>query len=80
MIRTQVQLTEAQARRLKETSERTGLSMAELIRRAVDRSLESGEPDRDELWRRALATVGAFNSGLGDLTENHDKYLEEQGW
>ena len=36
MIRTNVHLTEKQLQRLRSESERTGLSVAEIIRRAVD--------------------------------------------
>ncbi len=33
--------------------------------------------DRAERIQRALAAAGAFSSGVPDLAENHDKYLEE---
>ena len=36
MVRTQIQLTEEQARRLKALAAEQGVSMAELIRRSVD--------------------------------------------
>lgn len=54
------------------------VSMAELIRRGIDEYLRTKGPvvSREELWRRALA-VPSFNSGISDLAENHDKYLEE---
>ncbi len=80
MIRTQIQLTEAQAVALKRLSARTGLSMAELIRRGVDRVLENGAVDRDELWRRSIAALGKFHSGQTDLAENHDLYAFEKDW
>lgn len=75
MVRTQIQLTEEQARAVKEAAARQGVSMAELIRRAVERILE--EDERKEAWRRALAVMGKYSSGLTDVAENHDKYLAE---
>ena len=33
--------------------------------------------DREERRRRALAIVGAFSSGVDDLSINHDHYLAE---
>ena len=75
MIRTQIQLTETQTAALKALSARTGLSMAELIRRGVDHVVETGGVDREELIRRSLASVGKFYSGLSDLAENHDHYI-----
>ena len=76
MVRTQIQLTEKQARALKAKAFREKTSMAELIRRAVDASL-MGEPPSEEAWARALAAAGSFNSGLSDFSEEHDKYLIE---
>ena len=43
MKRTNVHLTESQLKRLAAMSKRTGLSVAELIRRAVDRMLGDGK-------------------------------------
>ena len=40
MIRTQIQLTEAQARKLRVRAREKGVSLAETIRRFVDRGLE----------------------------------------
>ena len=33
--------------------------------------------DREELKRRSLSVVGKFRSGVTDLAEQHDKYLDE---
>jgi hypothetical protein len=78
MVRTQIQLTEDQAKRLKERAASEGCSMAALIRRSVDRLLESdGAISREERKRRAIALAGRFHSGVDDLAVNHDKYLAE---
>ena len=78
MIRTQIQLTDEQAAGLKSLSAAKGGSMAGWIRKAVDHLLRDGEtPDRETLKQRALAAVGSGHSGIGDIAENHDAYLED---
>lgn len=79
MVRTQIQLEEHQARRLKSVASRKGVSMAEVIRRFVDRGLEDEKADRAELYARAAGLIGRFpdREGAEDLAEEHDRYLEE---
>lgn len=78
MVRTQIQLTASQADELKRLSAEKGRSMAFLIRDAVDGLLrKSGGADREELKRRARAAAGIGRSGLADVAENHDAYLDE---
>lgn len=75
MIRTQVQLTEDQTRKVKELAQHEGTSISEVIRQALDRRLE--ECDDSKKWERALAIGGRFNSGLHDVSVRHDDYLAE---
>ncbi len=76
MKRTQIRLTEAQYFKLKNLSASRDTSMAELIRQAVDSFLNtSPDIDHDERKRRAIAVAGRFSSGLGDLSTEHDRYL-----
>jgi hypothetical protein len=78
MVRTQVQLTEQQARKLKGLAARRGESMAELIRSAVDALFASDSlPSTQERRRHALAAVGRFSSGQKDVSRRHDHYLAE---
>ncbi|MBI2238100.1 MAG: ribbon-helix-helix protein, CopG family [Actinobacteria bacterium] len=77
MIRTQIQLTEDQAARVRRIAAERGVSVAEVIREAVDRL-----PDRDdraERWARALAAVGKGHDreGATDVSARHDDYLAE---
>lgn len=77
MIRTQIQLTEEQARALKALAAEQGVSVAELIRRSVDRLTASAGPGQEARRRRALAVAGRFRSGCADLSAGHDEYLVE---
>lgn len=78
MVRTQVQLTEKQAALLKQLSLAEEVSVAELIRRAVDRLLEEyTQKEPQGRAERMLDVVGKFRSGLGDLAEHHDRYFAE---
>jgi len=78
VLRTQIQLTEEQARALKDLAHREGKSVAELTRQAVDYWLQKvGSVSAEERRQRALAVVGRFHSGLSDISERHDDYLAE---
>ncbi len=78
MVRTQVQLTEMQMRMLKRLATDRRVSVAELIRQSVDLFVRTaGLVDDKEQRHRALAVVGRFHSGRGDLAAEHDRYLEE---
>jgi hypothetical protein len=77
MIRTQIQLTEEQAQKLRELSAAGRESMAALIRKAVDQFLVSGISDRSALYRQAASVVGKYESATSDISIHHDRYLEE---
>ena len=78
MIRTQIQLTEEQAKAIKTLAMKRNTSVAELIRRSVDELLqEAVGTDIAERRRRALAAAGRFHSGKTDISTNHDDYLAE---
>ena len=77
MIRTQVRLTEEQAKRLRQRAAAEGRSLADLIRQGVDTLLANGGPDSKDLRRRALQVVGRYSSGKSDVSAKHDKYLTE---
>jgi hypothetical protein len=78
MVRTQIQLTEEQAKALKRLAAARQVSIAELIRQGVDTILRSNTGiDLDEKRRRAIAAAGRFRSGKHDISGKHDKYLAE---
>jgi hypothetical protein len=78
MVRTQIQLTKEQANALKKMSLSRHLSIAELIRQAVDTMIKSGAViDIEERRKRAIEAAGKFSSGLRNLSAEHDQYLED---
>jgi hypothetical protein len=75
MQRVQIQLTDAQLAVLRRRSQASGEGVAALVRRAVDDWM-AAERRRAHV-ERALEAIGGFHSGLGDLAERHDDYLDE---
>lgn len=76
MIRTQIQLTEDQARMLQRLAKERGISMASVIREAVDETLAREiKPSDTERKQRAIKVAGAFRSGTRDLGTKHDEHL-----
>ncbi len=82
MVRTQIQITEQQARFLRQQAHADHVSLAEVIRRYIDRGLADEHARRDDLaakYARAERFIGRYRPlhGETDLAENHDKYLNE---
>ena len=78
MIRTQIQLTEKQANLLKKIASERNISIAELVRQAVEILIRStAYIDIEERRKRAIMAAGRFHSGASDLSTYHDKYLAE---
>jgi replication initiation and membrane attachment protein DnaB len=78
MVCIQIRLTEEQAKTLKKLASTRRLSVAELIRQAVDSIIQSNAViDIEERRKRAINAVGKFRSGKRDISKEHDKYLEE---
>jgi hypothetical protein len=78
MRRLQVRLTGEQASHLRQVAESEGASQAEIVRRALAAYLRRPIQARESAVRaRALELIGAFSSGLSDVSEDHDRYLTE---
>jgi Arc/MetJ-type ribon-helix-helix transcriptional regulator len=77
MVRTQIQLPDEQARRLRRAAQAQGISMSEVVRRCIERGLES--EGSAGLWQRALAAAGAFQDpdGEAQVSGRHDEYLAD---
>jgi hypothetical protein len=78
MIRTQIQLTQEQLEVLRAKAVRLNLSVAELVRRAVDAYVAAEiAPSLEERRRRAREAAGRFGSGKTNIGRRHDDYLAE---
>jgi len=72
-----ISLTDDQARRLRRTADARGISMAAVIRDAIDEIPEAPLTDHEHMVRRAFAVIGKYHSELHDVAVDHDKYLAE---
>lgn len=78
MVRTQIQLTPEQSRKLKRIAQRRGISVAEVIRQSIDIATISEDiPNREEMKERVRSVFGKYRDSASDVSENHDKYLSE---
>lgn len=79
MVRTQIQLTDRQARQLRAEARERGVSIAELIRRYVEKGLSEETTNRATLYDRAARIVGRFEDrqGIRNVSSEHDRYLDE---
>lgn len=77
MIRTQIQLTEKQSRKIRALAQERNVSLAEAVRQCIDRSLVEKSASRAALYERAARVVGVFKdrSRASDLSSRHDRYL-----
>ena len=79
MVRTQIQLTDQQARRLRAQARERGLSLAEIIRRYVEKGLSDEVSDLEARYDRAARVIGRFRDrrGAHDISSKHDRYLDK---
>jgi hypothetical protein len=78
MVRTQIQLTEEQVKVLKQLATSRHVSIAELIRRAVDTMINTSTTvDAEEREKRAQDIIRKFSSGKWDVSRKHDSYFVE---
>ncbi|MGH9167878.1 MAG: ribbon-helix-helix protein, CopG family [Acidimicrobiia bacterium] len=78
MIRTQISLTEEQMQRARRRAARRGVSLAALVREALERLLEDSSAEHRRA--RAKQAVGGFRSGHTGTSERHDEVLGEHRW
>jgi hypothetical protein len=80
MIRTQVSLTEEQMRRLRHEARRRHVSLAAVIRDAVDRVVPDEDHTRRGRVETLLAAAGSAASGTGTVARDHDTVLAGDRW
>jgi hypothetical protein len=80
MIRTQVSLTEDQMRRLRREARRRHVSLAAVIRDAVDRVVPDEDARRRDRVDSLLAAAGSTASGTGLVARDHDAELAGERW
>jgi hypothetical protein len=73
LVRTQISVTSVQHDALRRIASRRGVSMAVVVREAIDRVVD--REDAAARRHRALAVVGTGRSGRPDIAENHDEHL-----
>jgi hypothetical protein len=77
MIRTQISFEEEQYEALQAAARRDGVSMAALVRDAVEDKLRAQDADRERIKRRALSVIGKYRGSGEPVSQDHDRYLEE---
>ena len=80
MIRTQISLTEAQMHRLRREARRRHVSLAAVIRDAVDRVVPDENARQSGRIDRLLAAAGSAASGTGSIARDHDAVLGGERW
>jgi hypothetical protein len=80
MIRTQVSLTKEQMKRLRREAERRHVSLAALIRDAVDRAVPDEDAERSSRIDLLLEAAGSASSGTGTVATDHDAVLGGDRW
>lgn len=76
MIRMQIQVTEEQASALRRRARVKNISVAAVVRDAIDHEL-GGDDAQAAAWARAWSAVGRFRGDGANVAEEHDKYLVE---
>jgi len=78
MIRTQIQISESQARKIRRAALEHSISFAEVVRRCIDQSLE-GSGDLGDRYARARRMLGRVRESRGkkNISREHDRYLED---
>jgi len=79
MVRSQIQFPREQLSSIRLVARSEGVSVAEVVRRAVDHYLENKVPAarEDALRSRARAVSGRYGSGFRDTSAEHDRHVAE---
>ncbi len=79
MVRSQIQFSREQLEDIRAIARSQRVSIAEVVRRAVDYYAQHKAPAATEeaLRSRAWAVVGRYTSGYSDTSTDHDRHLAE---
>jgi hypothetical protein len=78
VVRTQISFEDGQMQRLRRVAQQRGVSIAAVVRAAVEREVGEQETSRQARMKRALTAMDrAFRSGRSDISKRHDDYLAE---
>jgi anti-sigma factor RsiW len=80
VIRTQVSLTEEQMHRLRREARRRHVSLAAVVRDAVDQVVPDEGEARSDRIDALLEVAGSAASGTGDVAREHDEVLAGERW
>lgn len=80
MIRTQISLTEDQMRRLRREAHRRRVSLASVVREAIDQVVPDEGVERARRIEMLLAAAGGAASGTGAVARDHDDVLAGDRW
>jgi L-serine deaminase len=78
MIRVHIQLTEEQARKLRKAAREQGVSLAQIVRRCIDRGIAEELAAGPARYARASRLVGKFRDRQSrkDVSTEHDGHLD----
>ena len=80
MRRIPIGLSDSQHARLGREAVRRRVSVAALVREAVDAAFPDELEGRRAARARSVSVLGAFDSGRTDISERHDEFLDEGRW
>lgn len=77
LTKTPVYLESEQQKMLKKLAKKERISVSGLIRQLVDQYISLIKINSGKVRRKRLSIIGIGDSGLTDVSENHDKYVGE---
>lgn len=79
MQRSQIQFSDEQLTIIRQAAAAEGISIAEVVRRAVERftAQDPHQRERTALRARAAAVAGRYTSGMHTVAADHDDHLAQ---
>ena len=80
MVRVEISLTQREIGALRRAAEKTGKTLAALVRGAIKERLAADRKPHSARVQSAIAATGRFKSGRGDVSVRHDDYFVDALW